>query len=120
MKVVYVAGPLRAKNAWEMELNIRRAEELALQVWKMGAAAICPHAMNRFYFGALGPMGDQMFLDGDFEIIRRCDAVLFTEDWMDSTGAMLEHKVARKEGITMVYDIEELEAWLNSEEGEKS
>jgi hypothetical protein len=115
MKVIYVAGPLRGGNAWEMELNIRRAEALALEVWKMGAAAICPHAMNRFYFGALGKMGDQAFLDGDFEIITRCDAILFTEDWMDSTGALMEHKVARKEGIPIVYDLDELEAFLNSE-----
>jgi hypothetical protein len=115
MKVVYVAGPLRGKSGWEMELNIRRAESLALEVWKLGAAAICPHAMNRFYFGALGPMGDQAFLDGDFEIITRCDVILFTEDWMDSTGALMEHKVARKEGIPMVFDLDELEAWLNSE-----
>ena len=115
MKVVYVAGPLRGGNLWEMELNIRRAEALALEVWKMGAAAICPHAMNRFYFGALGKMGDQTFLDGDFEIITRCDVILFTEDWMDSTGAIMEHKVARKEGIPMVFDLDELEAWLSSE-----
>lgn len=113
MKVIYVAGPLRGGNAWEVELNIRRAEELALEVWKLGAAAICPHAMNRFYLGALGPAGDQTFLNGDFEIIKRCDAILFTDDWRDSTGALVEHKTARNESIPCLYDLDELEAWLN-------
>lgn len=28
MKVIYVAGPFRAPNSWEIEQNIRRAEAL--------------------------------------------------------------------------------------------
>jgi hypothetical protein len=116
MKIVYLAGPLRGKNGWQMELNIRRAEELSLRVWQLGAACICPHSMNRYFFGALGPHGDQMFLDGDFEIIRRCDAILFTPDWKKSTGARAEHKVAKQHGITILYDLDELEAWLVKEE----
>jgi hypothetical protein len=39
---------------------------------------------------------------------------------MNSTGALMEHKVARKEGIPMVFDLDELEAWLNSEGEDKS
>ena len=116
MKVVYLAGPLRGKNGWQMELNIRRAESLSLEVWKLGAACICPHSMNRFFLGALGHMGDQAFLNGDFAIIEKCDAILFTSDWKKSTGARAEHKVAKRCGIVMLYDLDELEAWLVQEE----
>ena len=52
MKVVYVAGPFRGPNAWEIEENIRRAERLALEVWRLGCACLCPHTNTRFFQGA--------------------------------------------------------------------
>ena len=52
MKVVYIAGPFRGPNAWEIEQNIRRAESLALEVWRAGAAALCPYTNTRFFQGA--------------------------------------------------------------------
>ena len=87
MKVVYIAGPFRADNAWDVEQNIRRAEELALQAWRAGFAVICPHANTRFYQGAAP---DQVWLDGDLEILARCDAVLLTANWRDSAGTRQE------------------------------
>jgi hypothetical protein len=48
MKLIYVAGPFRGKDAWEIECNIRRAESLALEVWRLGAACICPHPTPDF------------------------------------------------------------------------
>lgn len=91
MKVIYIAGPFRADNAWEIEQNIRRAECLALEVWKAGAAAICPHTNTRFFQGAAP---DDLWLSGDLEIMRRCDAVLLTANWEDSTGARAEFELA--------------------------
>lgn len=87
MKVVYIAGPFRGPNSWEIEQNIRRAEALALEVWRAGFAAICPHANTRFYQGAAP---DEVWLQGDLAILRRCDAVLLTEDWQRSAGAKAE------------------------------
>lgn len=87
MKVVYVAGPFRAPNSWELERNIRRAEELALEVWRAGFACICPHTNTRFYQGAAP---DEVWLDGDLEILRRCDAVLLTQNWQQSSGTRAE------------------------------
>jgi hypothetical protein len=86
--VVYIAGPFRGANSWEMENNIRRAEGLALEVWKLGAAAICPHANTRFFQGAAP---DEVWLDGDLAILSKCDAVLLTPDWKKSKGATAEY-----------------------------
>lgn len=91
MKVVYVCGPFRGANSWEIECNIRRAEALALQVWQTGAACICPHANTRFYQGAAP---DAVWLDGDLELLRRCDAVLTTANWGKSSGARAEVALA--------------------------
>lgn len=84
MKVIYVAGPYRGDNAWEIEQNIRRAESLSLEVWKAGFAAICPHANTRFFQGVLY---DDVWLNGDIAILKKCDAILMTPDWQKSSGA---------------------------------
>lgn len=109
MKLVYVAGPFRGKDSWEMEQNIRRAESLALDVWRLGAACICPHSNTRFYQGAAP---DEVWLEGDLEILRRCDAILLTEDWARSQGAKEEKRVAEEQGIPVLYSVYELHAWL--------
>lgn len=102
--VVYVAGPIRAANAWEREQNIRRAEALALEAWRAGAAAICPHAMGRFYDD-----GDYaMWIAGDLAIIARCDAVLVTPDWERSQGARAEVAEAHRLGVPVLHSVGEI------------
>ncbi len=34
MKLLYVAGPYRAKSEWQLEQNIRNAEAVALELWQ--------------------------------------------------------------------------------------
>lgn len=103
MKVVYVAGPFRGPNSWVIENNIRRAESLALDVWRAGAAALCPHANTRFFQGAAP---DEVWLDGDLEMLRRCDAILMTKDWQRSSGATKEHEVAVAVSIPVFYAVD--------------
>lgn len=111
-RVVYVAGPFRAQlrpgDQYEQELNIRRAEALALEVWRLGFACICPHANTRFFQGALA---DDAWLEGDLAILRRCDAILLTADWASSFGARAERAFAEKHGIPVFHDLRELDAW---------
>lgn len=107
--VVYVAGPFRGANAWEIAENIRRAERLALDVWKMGAVAICPH-LNTANFQDTCP--DDVWLDGDLELVRRSDIVLMTPDWRRSAGARAEHTFANDCRITVVYTLDQLAAHL--------
>jgi hypothetical protein len=109
MKVVYVAGPFRGSNSWEMEENIRRAERLALDVWRLGAACVCPHTNTRFFQGAAD---DAVWLDGDLEILARCDAVIMTSDWKRSSGARAEEAFAQQRNIPVFYDLIDLIVWL--------
>jgi nucleoside 2-deoxyribosyltransferase len=110
MKAVYVAGPFRGPNSWEIEENIRRAERLALEVWRMGAAALCPHTNTRFFQGAAD---DSVWLDGDLELLARCDAVVMTDDWERSTGAKAEERFAVERGIPVFYNLLALREWLS-------
>lgn len=100
MKLVYVAGPYRASTAWGIEQNIRRADEVAAQVWKAGLAAICPHANTRHMDGLTS---DENFLDGTMEMLRRCDAVLLVEGWQKSSGSRAEVSEAMRLGKPVMY-----------------
>jgi hypothetical protein len=110
VKVVYVAGPFRGPNAWEIEENIRCAERLALDVWRLGVACICPHTNTRFFQGAAP---DEVWPEGDLEILRRCDAVILTENWRLSSGARAEVKAAGRLGIPVFETLAALQDWLH-------
>jgi hypothetical protein len=115
LRVIYVAGPFRATNEdgtanqWEQEANIRRAEALALEVWRLGAAAICPHTNTRFYQGSAP---DDVWLDGDLAILAKCDAVLLTDDWERSAGARAEVAFADANDIPTFQTLDSLRRWL--------
>lgn len=109
MRVVYIAGPFRGPSSWDIEENIRRAERLALEVWRSGAAALCPHTNTRFFQGAAD---DAVWLDGDLELLARCDALITTDDWHRSSGARAEVDFAAKRNIPIFCSIETLRSWL--------
>ena len=112
MLVVYVAGPFRAKNSWDMEQNIRRAEELALEVWRAGFACICPHSNTRYYQGAAP---DHVWLEGDLAILKKCDVVLMTPDWQRSNGATAERNYAFGQGIPVFDSLQALNQQLGKD-----
>lgn len=81
--LIYIAGPYRGSTAWDVEKNIRAAEQLALRVWDLGGVAVCPHTMNRFFNGRLP---DARVLPAMIALMRRCDAVAVTPIFAGSTG----------------------------------
>lgn len=111
MKVVYIAGPFRGASAWEVECNVRRAEERALEVWRLGAAALCPHTNTRYFDGAAA---DEVWLRGDLEMLSRCDALLLTPDYRRSSGATAERDHALAIGVPVFYDLQALADWLDA------
>ena len=112
MRVVYVAGPYRSNTEYGVLQNIQKAEKTALQVWLMGAACICPHKNTAFFGGATD---DDVWLEGDLEIIRRCVAIMCLENWESSVGAKGEVALARSIGLPVFEKIEELREWLRKQ-----
>jgi len=96
MRLVYVAGPFRGPHAFAIAENIRAAERLALALWRAGAAVICPHANTANFQGACP---DDVWLEGDLEMMRRCDAVVLTPEWYRSEGARAERAEAEACGL---------------------
>lgn len=111
MKLVYVAGPYRAKTVWRITRNIERARELGLRVALLGAVPVVPHANTALYDGELP---DQFWLDGTLELMRRCDAVVLTSEWHESQGARGELKEARRLRIPVFPGISWLQHWIET------
>lgn len=114
MKVVYIAGPFRGPTPWDVEQNIRRAEELALAVAEVGAMPLCPHTMTRYFDKQCN---DSFWIEGTMELLRRCDAIIMTENWERSSGARGEYTEAQKLNFPIFHEvrIDELEEWLRNQ-----
>lgn len=110
MRVIYVAGKFRGRDSWERENNVRRAEETAYEVAKLGAMPVCPHANTRFFDGTLT---DQFWLDGTLELMKRCDALVMVPGWESSQGAVTEKRLAEELGIPVFPTLELLKMWLD-------
>jgi len=100
MLVAYIAGPYRARGFWKhipiirtliVIRNILRARKVALEYWKLGYAVICPH-MNTALFDGHCP--DNVWLDGDLELIKRSDVIVMVNGWRKSSGAIAEYNCA--------------------------
>jgi nucleoside 2-deoxyribosyltransferase len=117
VKVIYIAGPYRATNPdgspdmFRVQWNVMEAMTQALEVWRRGAIALCPHANTMFFTGAES-LPDAVWLEGDLELLRRCDAVLTTPRWRFSEGAKAEVRFAVENGIPVFHDLLQLEEWL--------
>jgi hypothetical protein len=92
IKVIYLAHPIRDnRGIWYHNVNIRQAEAIALELWQMGFAVICP-GKNTENFDGAAP--DAVWLQGDLEMLARCDAVVMAPGWSDSRGAKDEYALA--------------------------
>jgi hypothetical protein len=115
MKLIYVAGPFRGPNSWVIECNVREAETMALEVARMGAVPLCPHSMTRFFQGTLP---DEYWLEATLEMLRKCDAVVFTARWSQSAGARAENEEAKRLGLPRFFadhGLTALENWLQGD-----
>ena len=97
MKILYVAGKYRSsegmRGVWE---NIEIAGSVAVQLWRMGFAVICPHKNTAFFDGVDDA---KMFITGDLEMIKRCDGVVTCPNWKNSEGAREEVHFSKSRAI---------------------
>ena len=104
MKVIYIAGHYRSdRGEWYVVQNIENAAKAALVVWRNGGVALCPHK-NTALFGGAFDIPDKTWLDGDLELLRRCDAIWPQPGWETSNGTKAEVEFAKKHGIPVLYE----------------
>lgn len=101
MKLVYIAGPYRAKSAHGIVENIRRAEEYAKKYIQLGYAVLCPHKN----FGLLdGIIDDSKIMDACLTILGKCDICVMMPNWRESVGATIEEQFSRTNKIELIYE----------------
>jgi len=100
MNVVYVAGPYRSGTIAGVRANIESARRVAEVFWRIGYAVICPHLNSGFMDGIVA---DEDFLEGDLEILRRCNQIVMAPGWERSAGARGELEVARECGLVVCF-----------------
>lgn len=103
--LIYIAGPYRGASESDVFANIMRARTVAIQVWKAGFTAICPH-LNTMFFG--GVVKDDVILESDLFILSRCDAVLVLDGWEASAGTKSEIGHANDNGIPVFFSLYDL------------
>ncbi len=115
MKVIYIAGPYRGKDAWEVERNIRMAEVTEFAVASMGFVPLCPHTMYRYFDGTLS---DEFWLEATQELLRRCDGIVMSIGWEHSSGSKAELELARELGINIWMSFQEFRDWAEAQKEE--
>ena len=76
MKTVAIIGPFTAPTNWQRDLNIDAADMLALEVWKLGAVAYCPHRATGHWYGVLP---EKVFIEGDKGVMARLDVAILVK-----------------------------------------
>jgi hypothetical protein len=105
--IIYCAGPYRSTQGWNGVLeNILAARKVARELWKMGWTVLCPHANSILMDGPDIP--DRTFLDGDLELLHKCDAVFALPGWENSIGAREEVLIAHEHGLPVWMALEEV------------
>lgn len=107
--VVYVAGPFRAATPYKVRLNIRRAEAVALELFKLGAVAVCVHTMCANFERELP---DDTWLALDLELLARSDALYLVPGWEESVGTAGEIDFATAHGQPVFQDFNQIANWI--------
>lgn len=105
--VVYVSGKMTAKDKQEEKNNILIALSVAAKLWNIGFTALCPHTNAPQPINGCGCRYEE-YIEGDLELLSRCDAIFMLYGWEQSVGATLEHQEAEKLSLPIFYEIESL------------
>jgi hypothetical protein len=99
--VAYLAGPYRSKDGPSgIYQNIHEARMVAIELWQQGFAVVCPHCNTAFFDGAAP---DEVWLDGDIAILRKCDLLVAMPRYLESQGARAEVAAAQLANISVYY-----------------
>jgi len=103
MKLIYVAGPYRAKTKERLELHLAQATYVGVLLAEKGWFPVIPH-LNTARFERYSPwLEDKFFLVGTLEMMRRCDAVCLVPGYEYSEGTKGEIAEAERIGLKVYY-----------------
>jgi nucleoside 2-deoxyribosyltransferase len=112
VKLIYVAGKYTGKDFDEIEGHIQAARSFAVEIWRRGHVAICPH-LNTYHFEQNLNLTQEDYYERDFMILQRCDGLFAMPNWKDSRGAQMEVQFAHEQGIPVYFDLDDIRSCDN-------
>jgi len=106
MKYIYIAGPISKGDQF---LNVRKAIDAAHEVSLMGLIPFIPH--QNFLWHMFHPKPYEVWMDYDFDWIRRCDALLRIPG--ENSGSDREVAFASKLGLPIFLSLDQLRGHLD-------
>ena len=103
--LVYISG---LYSNGETDKNIKTARDMAIKIWEADFVAITPH-LNTMHFEKDCKCKYEDYIEGDIEILKRCDCIYALPNWKKSDGAKKELTYAMQNNILIVESIAELE-----------
>jgi len=104
--LIYVAGPYTGAE----DENTLEAMRIGNKITRLGFLALVPHLSH--FFEEHFPRPYEQWMELDFELVRRVDAVLRLKG--ASSGADREVELAISLGIPVFYSIAELMRWKHA------
>jgi hypothetical protein len=92
--IAYLSG----KYTGDVDANIAKAREAAIELWERGYTVVCPH-LNTAHFEQDCKIPYERYIEGDLEILSRCDLIVMLPNYEESKGAIGELEFARQRGI---------------------
>jgi len=105
MKRVFIAGPFRGKTPYDVHRNVIEAESFILPIAQIGACPVCPHTMTQHFDHT---MTDDFWLEATSCLLEACDALIATDRWYESDGAMNEVEKMQRMGRRTFFGIDGL------------
>lgn len=96
--LIYIAGKYSADTDEGITANIEAARKVAIELWEAGHIALCPH-LNTAHFERDCNATYRQYIDGDLDMLSRCDAILMLPGWENSQGAKAEWGYAKELGM---------------------
>lgn len=110
--IIYIAGRYNAPTDGQRLFNTDKAIDTGIAVMKKGHYCLVPHLTHyiekRMDYNGEPPRENSFWYDFDNKIIPKCDALLMTEASGVSMGADMEVALAKKLGIKVYHNIQEI------------
>jgi hypothetical protein len=112
----YIAGPFSAPTREGVDLNIRKAVALALDVAEAGGFPVCPHANTAHpEFERVQPY--EFWIAGTMALLRMCDVCVMVPGWEASSGATGERAEMLALGGPVFETVGEFREWMKARGG---
>lgn len=116
--LVYISGPITAKDGYLVEMNVADGLKIFLELTQLDIPSFCPQLMGAFPSSSF--IKYEKWMDYDFAVIRRCTHMLMLPRAIHSDGAMRERDFAISLKLPIAHSISELLFILGKEDAEKA